>query len=253
MTDRNRSCRWGRPAALSMFLLTLLCVAAPVSGASCSPTDRRWSPYAPRPFETARFKILISTSECRLWLVEQGDTLMSVSVAVGMGRDFDFQGRHFHFETPRGVRRVLSKNPDPQWHVPDWHYYEVAHDANLEIVWMRAGPHYDLGDGSYLEIRGDQVGRVNQQGYFWPFDPGAEIIFYGKVFAPPATSAQRRVPDALGPYRFVLGDGYLIHGVHEGNADSIGTAVSHGCVRMSNEDLTRLYDIVPVGTPVEIF
>ncbi len=242
----------GRFVALSVLLLTILGVAAPVS-AACSPAGRRSSPYAPRPLDKSRYKILISTSECRLWLVEQGDTLMSVSVAVGMGRDFDVAGKHFHFETPRGRRKVLSKNPDPKWHVPDWHYYEVAHDAKLEIVWMRAGPKYDLGDGTFIEVRGDQVGRVNQQGFFWPFDPGAEIIFYGKVYAPPTESAQRRVPDALGPYRLVLGDGYLIHGVHEGNEDSIGQAVSHGCVRMSNDDLTRLYDIVPVGTPVEIF
>lgn len=44
--------------------------------------------------------------------------------------------------------------------------------------------------------------------------------------------------------------GYGIHGTDE--PESIGMAVSHGCVRMYNEDVIELYDIVPLGTAVEI-
>jgi len=29
--------------------------------------------------------------------------------------------------------------------------------------------------------------------------------------------------------------------------------VSHGCVRLRNEDVARLYELVPVGTPVYIY
>jgi lipoprotein-anchoring transpeptidase ErfK/SrfK len=64
---------------------------------------------------------------------------------------------------------------------------------------------------------------------------------------------QRAVPDALGPYKLDTGDGYLIHGTNIFNEESIGDAVSHGCVRMSNEDLEKLYPMVPVGTRVFIF
>jgi lipoprotein-anchoring transpeptidase ErfK/SrfK len=97
------------------------------------------------------------------------------------------------------------------------------------------------------------VGRLNQFGNFYPFPAGTEIIFDGKVFMPPIGTVQRRIPDALGPYKLDTGDGYLIHGTHIFNEDSIGQAVSHGCVRMTNEDLERLYPLVPVGTPVFIF
>lgn len=45
--------------------------------------------------------------------------------------------------------------------------------------------------------------------------------------------------------------GYGIHGTN--NPPSIGTAASHGCVRMFNEDVIKLYDLVPVGTPVKIY
>lgn len=44
--------------------------------------------------------------------------------------------------------------------------------------------------------------------------------------------------------------GYGIHGTD--NPASIGTAASHGCIRMYNEDVIELYNLVPVGTPVRI-
>lgn len=198
-------------------------------------------------------KILVSTEDRWLWLVRGRDTLMSAPAAVGMGKDFSYDGKKWHFATPRGRRTVLSKKTDPIWTVPDWHYYEVAADEDLEMVRMVPGKKYTLSDGSYLEIRGDDVGRVNKFGNFWAIDPGLEIIFDGKIFIPPITSAQRRVPDALGPYALVLGDGYMIHGVHIYDKNSIGQAVSHGCVRVDNENLTYLYSKVPVGTPVYIF
>lgn len=44
--------------------------------------------------------------------------------------------------------------------------------------------------------------------------------------------------------------GYGIHGTDE--PDSIGGAVSHGCIRMHNEDVEELYDIVPLGTRVTV-
>ncbi|SET26985.1 Putative peptidoglycan binding domain-containing protein [Natronincola peptidivorans] len=44
--------------------------------------------------------------------------------------------------------------------------------------------------------------------------------------------------------------GYGIHGTDA--PESIGTAASRGCVRMFNEDVNELYDIVPLGTPVKI-
>jgi lipoprotein-anchoring transpeptidase ErfK/SrfK len=102
-------------------------------------------------------------------------------------------------------------------------------------------------------VMGDSVGRLNHYGNFWAFTPGLEIIFDGKIFMPPMGTRQRQVPDALGPFKLDMGDGYLLHGTNIFNEDTIGEAVSHGCVRLTNEDLDRLYHMVPVGTPVFIF
>jgi lipoprotein-anchoring transpeptidase ErfK/SrfK len=43
---------------------------------------------------------------------------------------------------------------------------------------------------------------------------------------------------------------YAIHGTN--NPASIGHYVSHGCIRMYNQDIVDLYGRVPVGTPVHV-
>ena len=45
-------------------------------------------------------------------------------------------------------------------------------------------------------------------------------------------------------------DGVGFHGTNE--TASVGTAASHGCMRMNVPDIEALYDQVPVGTPVYI-
>lgn len=73
-------------------------------------------------------------------------------------------------------------------------------------------------------------------------------------------------PDgAYGPYAYGLsgfsnnpelanfngGDGIIgIHGTNE--PDKIGTDVSHGCIRVTNEVITDMASYLPLGTPVEI-
>jgi lipoprotein-anchoring transpeptidase ErfK/SrfK len=53
----------------------------------------------------------------------------------------------------------------------------------------------------------------------------------------------------MGVAALVLDGGkYAIHGTN--NPGSIGGFVSHGCIRMYNQDITDLYDRVAVGTPV---
>ena len=52
-------------------------------------------------------------------------------------------------------------------------------------------------------------------------------------------------------YSFSGGPGQIaIHGTNR--PALIGTPASHGCVRMTNPDISRLVDLVPIGTPVDI-
>lgn len=45
-------------------------------------------------------------------------------------------------------------------------------------------------------------------------------------------------------------DGAGIHGTDD--IASLGTAASHGCIRMSIPDVIRLYRLVPVHTPIYV-
>jgi lipoprotein-anchoring transpeptidase ErfK/SrfK len=49
---------------------------------------------------------------------------------------------------------------------------------------------------------------------------------------------------------YVAGTLYRIHGSNE--PDTIGQAVSSGCIRMTNDDVTDLYERVKVGATVVV-
>jgi hypothetical protein len=196
-------------------------------------------------------RILVSLDEKRLWLMNGNDVLFTAPIAIGTGETFRWGERSWTFNTPRGERRVRGKQTDPLWVPPDWHYLQKAASRGLEPVWMQRDRKYELSDGTHLEIRGDDVGRVNHYGNFWPWTPGTEMIFDGKIFIPPIGTEQRRVPDVLGTHRIDLGDAYLIHGTYE--EYSIGTRASAGCIRLFNHDVEKLYGMVSVGNPVFIF
>jgi len=68
---------------------------------------------------------------------------------------------------------------------------------------------------------------------------------------PPLGTSLRRRAGVLGTHRLNLGDGYALHGTDQ--PQSIGQAVSHGCIRLRNEDIAWLYGAVPVGTVVYVY
>lgn len=78
----------------------------------------------------------------------------------------------------------------------------------------------------------------------WAFVEAGEPV-------PPPNSPKRQVRGHLGKYALDLGEGIMIHGTDESN--SIGRKASHGCIRLSNDMLARLWKDVAVGTDVYIF
>jgi L,D-transpeptidase YbiS len=78
------------------------------------------------------------------------------------------------------------------------------------------------------------------------------MIYAGDaIVIPPVGTPQRSFDKVLGKYRLNLGDGYAIHGTQE--TSKLGRAVSHGCVRLGDEDIERLYQIANVGDEVIIY
>lgn len=247
--DRNSDRTTSIVAGAALAALAML-GAAPVSGIATDLSD--YVAAAQSTADPGR-KVLISLEKRHLWLVQDGDTIFSAPVAIGKGTVFQFAGKSYKFDTPRGERRILAKLNDPNWIPPDWHYYEKAVYRGLEPLHLQDGDRFELSDGTFIEVRNKEVGRVNRWGNYHPFTPGSEIMFDGYIFIPPFGSPQREIPNALGPVKLSLGDGYLIHGTHRYNSESIGAAASHGCIRMNNEDVETLRDLVSVGTAVHIF
>ncbi|NMC41784.1 MAG: L,D-transpeptidase family protein [Bacteroidales bacterium] len=68
---------------------------------------------------------------------------------------------------------------------------------------------------------------------------------------PPANDESRYEWGVLGDYAMSLGDGYLIHGtLYE---RYMGMPVTHGCVRLNDEDLEAVFNSLTVGSRVYIF
>ncbi|MBM3328356.1 MAG: L,D-transpeptidase [Calditrichaeota bacterium] len=67
---------------------------------------------------------------------------------------------------------------------------------------------------------------------------------------PPDDPRERYDSNMLGKYALGFGNGYFIHGTLYTRL--LGVAVSHGCVRLGNEDLDFLFKRATYGTPVYI-
>ncbi len=67
----------------------------------------------------------------------------------------------------------------------------------------------------------------------------------------PANPADRAEPGVLGDYALGFGKGYFIHGTLYTRL--LGKNVTHGCIRLNDQDLLATYKLAKIGTPVMIF
>jgi lipoprotein-anchoring transpeptidase ErfK/SrfK len=117
--------------------------------------------------------------------------------------------------------------------------------------------YYVLGNGQAIQY-GIGVGRP---GFEWAGTKTVTMKREWPDWRPPAQMLRRR-PDLprympggpdnpLGARALYLGGSlYRIHGSNE--PETIGQAVSSGCIRMTNEDVSDLYERVRVGTRVVV-
>jgi len=199
--------------------------------------------------------LVVSITDRRVWYKRGDSVLFTAPVATGSGKQLVVKGNSkvLRFETPRGRLVVQRRDSAPAWVPPDWHYQEQANKKRLGLVQLVRGKPIPLRDGGQIAVRGSDVVRVAKDGTERSLTAadGREIVADGKIIIPPFGTNQRRYPDVLGTFRLYLGDGYALHGTN--NPASVGQAVSHGCVRLRNEDITELYHRVAVGTPVFIY
>jgi lipoprotein-anchoring transpeptidase ErfK/SrfK len=117
--------------------------------------------------------------------------------------------------------------------------------------------YYVNGDGTAIQY-GVGVGR---SGFEWS---GTKVISQKRAWpswTPPSQMLRRRpdlprhmaggINNPLGARAMYLGSSlYRIHGSNE--PETIGQAVSSGCIRMTNDDVIDLYNRVRVGTRVVV-
>ena len=122
----------------------------------------------------------------------------------------------------------------------------------------------ELGAHRITVFEGDQVLLSEAIGVGRANTPTPGGLYFTKELVEIVDGAGRLYPD--GPYgrfayglsgfsevleTFAGGDGTLgIHGTND--PSSLGRDVSHGCIRMSNEGITALAGILPLGVPVEV-
>lgn len=199
--------------------------------------------------------IVVSLAENRLWFKDGSETLFETRIASGSGKTLVKEGgtSHYKFDTPRGRLVVTRKDLDPQWVPPDWHFIEQARKRGLGLARLNRGDEIPTADGGVVTVAGNDVVKRYPDGRQVPLDAqdGREITANGNIIIPPFGTNQRKYPDVLGTHRLYLGDGYALHGTN--NPSSIGQSVSHGCIRLLNEEIAKLYEMVPIGTPVFIY
>ena len=75
--------------------------------------------------------------------------------------------------------------------------------------------------------------------------------FVEEGFEPPKNQRDRVDDFSLGDYGLYMRDGYIIHGTIFKTL--LGRRVTHGCIRLGDEDLEFAYKTVPVGARVFLF
>lgn len=213
--------------------------------------------------------ILVSTAENKVYLKQGDRTIFEAVCSTGSGATLIDKGRTMVFHTPIGKFRVISKEENPLWVPPDWHYIEEAKKRGMRVVQLGHGDAIDADTGrpagataggvwSWIGSDRGRVLRVKKNDVVIVENgverslPAGEIITAGDaVVIPPVGVPQRQFDEVLGTHRLNLGDGYALHGTQQ--VAQLGRSVSHGCVRLRNEDIEHLYQLTDVGAEVIIY
>jgi len=139
-------------------------------------------------------------------------------------------------------------------------------DSGRNILYLKKGDTVlreavvSCGSGNILE---DPNGQRR-----WVFDtPRGVFTVTSKIFNPawikpdwafveegepvPEDPRLRIETGVLGDYALGFGDGFFIHGTLYTRL--LGRNVTHGCIRVGDEDLKAVFKAVPIGTPIFIY
>lgn len=166
-----------------------------------------------------------------------------------------------------GFLELAVANPEVDPWLPGAGTKVVLPTAHVLPPGPREGLVINLAEQRLYHFNGAEVPTtypigVGREGWDTPLG-STEVVRKRKdpTWHPPASarredpSLPRSVPpgpdNPLGSHALYLGwAAYLVHGTNE--PYGIGRRVSRGCIRLYPEDIARLYDAVPNGTPVHV-
>jgi len=148
-------------------------------------------------FTPANGYIIINTTDNHYYLYKGKEKIRDGVCSTGKNERLVSADGEDKFYTPKGVRKVLRKVPNPVWTKPDWAYIEEG----LPVPSMGDPSRYEKG--------------------------------------------------TLGKYKLELGNGYMIHGTIWKRF--MGLNVTHGCVRLLDDDLEAVYNTLEIGSKVYIY
>jgi len=215
--------------------------------------------------------IIVSTNENKVYVRRNKETVFEAICSTGKNTTLEDGGRTMVFRTPIGKFKVRSKEENPMWVPPDWHYVEEAKKSGMTVVRLNPGQSIDADTGGAVKKAGggvwDWVGESSgsqrvlkvknnsvvevSNGIERELPPGSMIRAGNTLVIPPVGTPQRKFDKVLGSYRLNLGDGYALHGTQA--TDQLGRSVSHGCVRLGDADIAALYSMSNVGDEVIIY
>ena len=149
--------------------------------------------------------IVVSIADHELWYKQGDSVLFSTQVATGSGKTLVAGTGQYKFETPRGRLTVQSKDLNPAWVPPDWHFAEQANKHGYGITHLERGQSIPAGGGSVITVRGSDIVKQYPDGRAVPIQAteGREIVVNGNILIPPYGTNQRRYAGVLGTRRRV--------------------------------------------------
>jgi len=154
-------------------------------------------------------------------------------------------------------KRIAALQPTGVYIVVDTGENRLYVKKGAEVVRQAV---VSCGSGDILQ---DPKGKRN-----WVFDtPRGEFVVKSKITNPywvkpdwafieegepiPKKQEDRVEAGSLGDYALGFGDGYFIHGTLYTRL--LGRNVTHGCVRVGDDDLKEIFKIVPLGARIFIY
>jgi len=239
-----------RPA----IALLLLCALVPAGGASAqrgagerdAAGPEAWLP--PPPPDLAAIAPLVGAAQSDL--VEPGDTLLDVAYRHRLGFDRVARlnpGVHHWIPVPGTVVRLPTEHvlPDAPHaglviNVPEMQLYDYTAGPEPEVFAIAIG---DQMDPSLVGLF--RIGRKREH-------PTWTVPASIRAEKPELPAVVPPGPDnPLGDHWMTIGStSYGIHGTN--NPWSIGREATHGCIRLYNDEIARLYARTREGTPVRL-